>query len=399
MHMPTSPLEATTHHDPYPYYAELARQDRLVRDDAFGGWIAASANVVESVLAHEACRVRPVDQPVPDSLLGSRAGKLYGDMARMRDDADHAPIKQAISAALGALHETSTLRRIQNCADRLLVDAKDRTPERVTEYAFRLPILVMAELLGLAAEQHQAVAEWGHAFARCIAPGSSETQQQAGKQAAENLYVTLQARLGLPIKEEGLLMRLADQTHRRGFEDREALMANAIGLLLQTYEATAGLIGNTLVALGRSPQACERADSSTRHLEATIREVLRHDPPIHNTRRFVAHDTKIAGQTLHAGEVILVVLAAANHDATRFPDPGHFDPQRARQACYTFGTGRHACPGETLAVTIAEIGVRRLLATGLEPVTLLENMAYQHSQNARLPLFASPTPTNKEPNP
>lgn len=396
MHMPTSPLEAITHRDPYPYYAELARQDRLVHDDTLGCWIAASASTVEAVLAHAACRVRPAAQPVPESLRGSRAGKLFASMARMRDDKHHAPIKQALSTTLLALHEASTLRRIQSCAERLLEDLDGLTPAQVTDYAFQFPIQVMADLLGLAAEQRQAVAEWSRAFARCIAPGSSEAQQQDGKQAAGNLYEALDARLSSPARQEGLLLRLAEQTHRRGIEDSAALVANAIGLLLQTYEATAGLIGNTLVALGRSPQACKRARCSSRYLEAAIREVARHDPPIHNTRRFVAYDTVIANQPLHAGDVLLVLLAAANHDATRFPDPGHFDPERARQACYTFGTGRHACPGETFAVTISETGVRRLLAAGLEPAKLLENMTYRHSLNARLPLFASPMPTNEE---
>ena len=65
-------------------------------------------------------------------------------------------------------------------------------------------------------------------------------------------------------------------------------MANTIGYLSQAYEATAGLIGNTLVALGRHGDLRERAGAEAGFLPAVIREVVRHDPPVQNTRRFLA---------------------------------------------------------------------------------------------------------------
>jgi len=123
-------------------------------------------------------------------------------------------------------------------------------------------------------------------------------------------------------------------------------------------------------------------------LEAVIREVLRHDAPVQNTRRFLAADGVIGGQPMAAGDTVLVVLAAANHDTAANPRPERFDEARASRRTFTFGVGPHACPGETLAVSIARAGVESLLAHGLDLDALPARPAYQPSGNVRIPLFA-----------
>jgi cytochrome P450 len=155
----------------------------------------------------------------------------------------------------------------------------------------------------------------------------------------------------------------------------------------QAYEATAGLIGNTLVALGRHAELRAGLGAEPSLLRAVVREVVRHDPPVQNTRRFIAGDGVVAGQALHEGDAVLVVLAAANRDPALNPHPDRFDPQRRDRQAYTFGFGAHVCPGEALATAIAEAGVARLLAVGVEPERLVERVTYRPSANTRIPLF------------
>jgi cytochrome P450 len=159
-------------------------------------------------------------------------------------------------------------------------------------------------------------------------------------------------------------------------------VANRVGFLFQAYDATAGLIGNTLVALGRDPDLRSGAD-----LGAVVAEVVRFDPPVQNTRRFLAADGVVAGVPMKAGDAILVVLAAANHDASVNPHPERFDPGRRERTVFTFGAGPHACPGETLATAIARAGVDALLAAGTEPERTLEGFTYRPSSNTRVPAF------------
>jgi cytochrome P450 len=114
-----------------------------------------------------------------------------------------------------------------------------------------------------------------------------------------------------------------------------------------------------------------------------VREVSRHDPSVHNTRRFVAEDATIAGQTMRAGEAILVVLGAANHDAAVNPMPECFDLDRSDRRSFMFGRARHGCPGETIATAVAAAAAEGLV----ERLARLERVRYLPLTNVRIPVF------------
>jgi cytochrome P450 len=121
-------------------------------------------------------------------------------------------------------------------------------------------------------------------------------------------------------------------------------------------------------------------------LREVILEVLRYDAPVQNTRRFVARDGIVAGQAMRRGDVILVVLAAANRDPEVNPDPELFRIHRDDPRMFSFGAGPHACPGVDLATTIAQAAVARLLADGVDLAALVGGAAYQPSANVRVPI-------------
>ncbi len=176
------------------------------------------------------------------------------------------------------------------------------------------------------------------------------------------------------------------EARRFGRDDPGAVVANAIGFLFQAYEATAGLIGNTLLALAAHPEVRARA-AAEGSFSAVVQEVLRYDPSIQSTRRFLAGPATIAGQELQEGDAVLVVVAAANRDPAANPHPERFDVQRKDRRLFTFGAGPHACPGQGLAATIATAGVERLLRSGVDPERLAETVSYHRSANIRVPLF------------
>ena len=88
---PGDPIKAVTHPDPYRYYAHLSLEQPFYRDPSLGMWVASSADAVTAVLTHEACRVRPVTEPIPKALLGSPAGEIFGALVRMNDGRDDCP--------------------------------------------------------------------------------------------------------------------------------------------------------------------------------------------------------------------------------------------------------------------------------------------------------------------
>jgi cytochrome P450 len=362
------PIAAVTHPDPYPYYAELVARRPLHRDDALGLWVAASAAAVKAALTSEACRVRPIAEPVPRALVGSPAGDIFGHLVRMNDGATHMRLKPGVAARVASIDPARVLeqgtRWARQLADELQPVAR---PERLADFAFRLPVYVVAGVLGVAPDALPQAAAWTGEFVGCLAPGATPEQLERGKAAAGHLA----SLIGSLLKREG----------------PDAIVANTVGYLSQAYEATAGLIGNTLVALGRERDVRESVAAEPQNLAWVVREVARHDPPVQNTRRFLAEDATVAGQAMKAGETVLLVLAAANRDPAANPDPDRFDPRRRERTIFTFGLGAHACPGEAMATAIAQAGVARLLAAGVEPERLAEGVTYRRSANTRIPLF------------
>ena len=367
---PSDPVAAVTHPDPYPYYADLVTRAPFERHEGLGLWVAASAEAVTAVLTSDVCRVRPAAEPVPKALLGSSAADIFGRLVRMTDGPAQQALKRAVMAALGSLDGAAAAGPSREWAARL-----EPNP---FEQAFRLPAYVIGSLLGVPAGDLPELAGRIGEFAPALAPGSPPETVERGRAAAAVLLELLRAR---PAGD--LLATLAKEARNAGRDEEDAVLANAVGFLFQAHDATAGLIGNNLLALAARP---ELRDLDL--LPQTLLEVLRCDPPVQNTRRFVARDGLILGQAVKEGDAVLAVLAAANRDPAANPDPDRFDVLRRDRRLFTFGIGSHACPGETLATTIAQAGVEAMLRAGLDLEALAGSFTYRPSANGRIPLFS-----------
>jgi cytochrome P450 len=181
----------------------------LHRDEALGHWVADGADAVAEVLTHAACRVRPVSEPVPPALLGTPAGEIFGELARMNDGSRHASRRLTIERLLAGLDEARVTEVAERCAARL---APGREP---ADFAHALPVRVVAILLGVREESLDEVTELMGRFVRCVFPGGTPEQVERGTAAA------------------GRLLQLSDIAE--------------IGVMAQSYDATAALI------LGRDP--------------------------------------------------------------------------------------------------------------------------------------------------
>jgi cytochrome P450 len=185
------------------------------------------------------------------------------------------------------------------------------------------------------------------------------------------------------------LARLQQEAAQAGWHDAQALLCNAIGLLSQTYEATAGLVGNSITALATRSGLLEAMEREPGQLLQMVHEVSRYDPSIHNTRRFVAESTEVAGIPLQAGDVVLLVLAAAGRDPACNARPDEFLLERPDREVPGFGHGAHQCPGQALACVIAAAAVRALLVSGRLKDAASFSWAYRPSMNARIPVFTA----------
>lgn len=387
---PANVRAAPSHPDPYPYYARLARERPLFRDESIGFWVAASAAAVREVLENPDCFTRPPRDRVPEALRAGRIGDLFGPLVRMSDGPAHAAMKPAIAAALRSLDLAAVAAQAR--ARALALDAEFGpfdAPAKVTRFLFALPTQVLAGLLGVPAARFGDVLTWlgdyGAATAAVLTGAPEPTPDllrrgHAGASGLLDLMADLKASPG------PLYATLLVEAERAGCGEAETV-ANAAGLLVQGYAAMASVASSTLLALARRPHLQARVARDRTALRSVMQEVLRADNATHSTVRVLARDAVIAGQALREGDRIIVMIAAANQDPALNPEPDRFDVDRTDRRSLEFGAGAHACPADKLAPLLAEVAVEHLLARGVALDRLEPALSYAASAHVRTPRF------------
>jgi cytochrome P450 len=387
---PSDPIAAVRYANPYPYYDALRLERPFEYHASIGMWVAASAAAVEAVLGSSACKVRPAAEPVPNAIRDTAAGALFVQLIRMRDDPGRLATRQCLSRALERVNERELDALVVTQLKEVLASAaRATTPtDRLGLAMLTVPVRTLAALLGVPSANLAAACQMTREFVRCLAVGASVDVIARGSRAASDLTALVDASLRDRAATTASALRSTSASRLELDEPASAaLTANAIGLLMQAYEADAGLIGNTIVAWARdeTEQRSAAIDQAhpdldelarTTRLDAFIERVLRDDPPVQNTRRFVARDCRVADNQLRAGDQILVVLAAAQRD----PMAG---------GLLAFGHGAHACPGRLHACVIARAVTREMLLQGLDPCAVLNGLEYLPYPNLRIPQFGA----------
>lgn len=384
---PTNPIAAVTHRDPYPYYSTLVDGPPLAFDASLGLWVASRATSVTAVLGHPACRVRPLDAPVPPALRGTAAGALFGELVRMNDGAlRHDMPKQALRAAFAPIDAGALRERAAQLAGRRLRAPHDA--DALNAWCLTVPVCAVADLLGFDDAQLDDIAALVVDFVAALSPLSDDAALARASEAARQLLDRMSERVARTRAQDGTWVAAIQQAAgAAGWHASGALVANLVGLLSQTCEATAAWLGNVLVAWDGTAAEGTLPDAAA--LDAFVAEVGRFDSPVQNTRRFVASRTTIEGVTVDAGAAILVVLAAANRDPAVHRDPNRLLPGRAPGPNFGFGTGPHGCPGERIALAVTAGAFGAWLRAGGDALRDRLIWDYRASTNVRMPKFGA----------
>jgi cytochrome P450 len=365
--------------DPYPYYAQLRAEGPLIRHAESGLLVATTLTAVRAALAAGAARTRPADTPVPPAIVDTPAGRVFGRLVRMTDGATQAEAKAALVRTLADISPRHLGRIACDEAAALLAER----PINPNALGFEVPVRVMAGALGFAGEDSAVARDLIAEFVACISPLSGPDKIKAAIAAADRLDAMV-ARL-IDDRAPGLALGIADEMALRLPTDPLLRVANAIGLMSQTYDATGALVSLALVSLARVPGG---RDLFATDPVAYLREVARHDAPIQNTRRFFHAPGQLLDVPVAAGQGVLLLLASANRDPAGNAVPDRFDPARTAPVSMTFSDGPHRCPGEEIALYLAAGTLAALLASGYEPEEIaLDRLIYAPSANARIALI------------
>ncbi|MFZ6818669.1 cytochrome P450 [Undibacterium sp. Ji22W] len=389
-------LALPSHPDPYPAYQWHVSQEKIRFDEGTQCWIVAQFNVVQEILSSSQFLVRPLSAQVPPPIAGSSAGELFSLLIRMNEGDKHRLGKQVLQTSLNQLD----LRRLDSVIAEVIEDLSRRydinKADQLNAWISHLAVSVIARLCGFSHSELEQICLWIDEFVQCFSPISTPEQLEAASKSAVSLMSSFQTLLSSAGSDpDSFLSQLQAEAKVIGWDSGSALLANLVGLLSQSYEASAGLMGNTLIALYHDPALYTELQQDLEKLPQLIKEVARHDSPVQNTRRFVKSDGEFYGASLKSGDCILLLLAAANRDPASNFDAEKLVLNRSDTHLVSFSDGRHACPGETLAVRIVSAGLHHILTslthsssnqTEAYPLAHL-HWTYKPSVNGRLPVF------------
>ena len=236
--------------------------------------------------------------------------------------------------------------------------------ELMSQFAHPLPALVIAQLLDVPPEDRDRFVHWSDAIGEFFgSPQITIPQARGASQALvamrEYFRPIVAERRRQPGEDLISLMIAVEEQGEMVTEDQ--LLAQCSLFLFGGHETTRNLIGNGMKALLDNPEQLELLRQNPQLIQGAVEEIVRYDIPIQFIPRLVDADLEVAGQQIKQGQIMQIVLAAANRDGAEFPDPDRFDITRSYKRSATFGFGPHICLGLPLAMMELEIAFNTLV--------------------------------------
>jgi len=401
--------------DPYPFYAMLRSQDPIHWDEEMGFWVFT--------------RYSDIDSMYMDERFSRAQGLLRGFERLSKDDQRIAkPVYHSFSKTVfyadppyhthlrGLMNNAFTPRRvellrpyIQKVVDELLDAAQSKGGmDVIRDFAYPLPVMVIAELLGLPSADRARFKKWSDDLFAILGTMSktSDLMQRAAKSLEEMTeYVMTLSRERHENPQDDLLSALLSvvdddgqltvphplpypaSPHSTGQLIRETeavtplmqdeLVAN-INILLSTgHETTTHLIGNGLLALLQHPDQLQKLNDDPALMSFAIEEMLRYDNPVQITYRSAVEDAEMEGRLIRKGDLVNTIIGSANRDPERFTKPDVFDITRNEGRHLSFGLGIHYCIGAPLVKLEAELAFETILRRFPEMEIAAENLEWQ----------------------
>jgi cytochrome P450 len=223
--------------------------------------------------------------------------------------------------------------------------------EIMSDLAAPLPVMVIAEMLGVPPTQYEQFKHWSNRIVESDNTPPGMPWPDEIKQAISELRGFISSEIERRRSEPGedLISALVAAHDENEALSADELLAFVILLLLAGNETTTNLIGNGMLALGRHPDQIELLRREPSRMPAAVEEMLRYDGPVQSTARHNHEPVEVGGALIAPETMVFVILAAANRDPDHFSRPDVFDITREPQGHLAFGDGIHFCLGAALA--------------------------------------------------
>lgn len=342
----------------------------LQRAPEGNGWVAASHAAVKALLrepgwSSDHRKATGHAEYQAERGIPEVADELLAKVLLFMDAPDHTRLRGLISKAFTPRSVERLRPRIGELTEELLAPLRDAGRfDVINDFAFPLPVTVICELLGVPAQDREMFRHQTRDMAVILDWDVTAEQFGGAAGAAMNFAAYL-----LPLFEErrraprsdliSALVAAEEAGDRLGADE---LLTTVVLLLTAGHETTMNLIGNGLLALLQNPDQLAVLRAGPDLMPSAVEELLRHDSPVRLTVRTALEDTTLDGESVRAGDQVVAMLDAANHDPAIFESPDTLDVTRDAHRHVAFGAGAHYCLGAALARAEAQVALAALVA-------------------------------------
>lgn len=398
----TSPFDTSGQIDrevianPYPSYERLRTRDPVHWNPETPAWDLTRYADVEMAYRERrmsADRMSVFAARIPEPMQETMAPilRIFNNMMLMSDPPKHTRLRSLANKAFTPRVVEDMRTHIQAIADQL-IDEVDKAGKMdvIGDLGFRLPVMVICEMLGVAPEDRDRFKRWSDDLALFLGDY---------RRAAEHVEVAQRSALDM-IDYLGGIINECRQRPRGDLisalvaaeEDGEMFSEDelfSMFVLLQVggHETTMNLIGNGMLALLQNPGEMRKLRDDPSLIETAVEEFLRFNSPIQTTSRFATDDMEIGGQSISKGQMVRFYIGAANRDPARFPDPDRLDITRQDNRHIALALGPHFCLGAALARLEGQIAIGTMLRrlpgirfdSPFSPETRLEDFPWRNN--------------------
>ena len=351
--MDLDPIPQTQAPDPHPVYRQLREEHPAYYCEARDLWVLSRhADILTAIKSPEI--FSSTEGVVPSGFVPESPTLI------VLDPPAHTPMRKTVQRAFTPRRVAALSTRIRDFARTLLEEwPRQGEIDAFDTYTDPLPIYVMAELLGVDAEQRPMFKRCGDAIVYSSG-ADPETLLAAQRELTDYLAQVFEERRRAP-RNDLISVMLAPPGDGEQTLSHDELLGLCFLLLVAGTETTTSALGNAMLLLERMPEVRKQLIENPSLLPSAVDEILRFDSPVQGLSRVVRRDVEMHGQKIPEGSRVHLLYAAANRDPRVFPDPDRFDPARSPNNHLAFGFGIHFCLGASLARMELQVGLEELL--------------------------------------
>lgn len=355
--------------DPFADLAWLREHRPVLFRESLGQWFVFGYEDVRALFADSRLgtnRVEAFVEAVPTSTRGEVRALLpfFASWLMMSDGDEHSRLRRLMHQGFGA----RAIKALAEPTERVANELVDRRVSHgcldiSEDFGLLLPAYVLAEFVGAPSEDRDRFVAWSLDFVQFFneIPITEEaTRAMVATTVEMREYFRRLVAERRRRRRGDFLGTMVAQSDPRDAEAEEKIIANTVLLVLAGHLPVRNLIGNAVWLLLSRPQDAAAVQGDPTLLVGAVDETLRYEPPVTLIPRIPREDLDIRGQTLPAGAIVQLSIAAANRDPHRFSDPDRFDLRRNAGGILSFGHGPHGCLGARLAREQSVIGLRVL---------------------------------------